>query len=100
MVSMVAIMDNANIQLLNETLKIMHDGHYMVNGNDVQVKLSLEEMVDCVVLLPDHIDAICHEMETIPLRSCNICEFTCANDDSFSSAKSKYMLEGENKHLL
>ena len=75
-----------NIHLLNETLKIMHDGFYLYEDEKKTLKLNYEEMHKAEVLLPDDIQKIKDSTSSQIKNSDKKCKITVSTDDSFSAA--------------
>lgn len=63
-------MRNDNIEMLQDTLRILKQGSYKINGRDVELKLSKKNMETVHVLLPKDVQDIC---------SCTDFEKVCAN---------------------
>ena len=79
-----------NVELLQETLRILGDGGYKIGGNTVSLKLSREEMEHVDVLLPDEVEEICSGADVaqkLKARDtfCSL-EGDCANEDSLDAA--------------
>ena len=75
-----------NICILNKTLKIAHDGFYLYENENKNLKLSFEEMHDAFVLLPDEIERIKKVKSKKVKKSKKKCNITVSTDDSFSAA--------------
>ena len=76
-----------NIDMLQDTLKILKKGYYTVNGHKVDLKLSRKEMEEAHVFLPEDIKKISQFKD---FNHCSIlgrCGYGCENEDSFTLAR-------------
>ncbi|MCD8149411.1 MAG: TIGR02452 family protein [Clostridiales bacterium] len=95
-----------NIQMLKDTLDICEQGYYVLNGKKNKLKLSLTEMKEVRVFLPDEIAALAQYKEFQHIHVIGRCGFGCENMDSFSLARKRYhdcsyMFTGKNsKEIL
>ncbi len=78
-----------NIAMLNETLKILQNGHYTKNGRRVNLKLTPDEMRRAEVYLPDDVHKNACSPSFILPRSQTPCEYGCENADSYSLARKR-----------
>lgn len=76
-----------NIHVIKDTLRILDDGKYYMNGHAVNLKLSHSERQEARVLLPDEVDAI--RWKPLPQESFHKgeCQISCENEDSFTAAR-------------
>ena len=74
-----------NIEILEETLQILDQGHYEVNGKTVELQLSDERMAASQVLLPPSVEAVCMQ-ECTRQASNDRCIIDCVKQDSFAAA--------------
>ena len=77
-------MENDLIKILAETLQILNQGSYTVNGKKVKLQISKERMEASHVLLPEEK----LEISNIPTRSTSDeqCLYDCLKQDSFAAA--------------
>ena len=80
-------MQNREIMMLEDTLKIFEKGYYELNGRRVPLKLSKQEQRGVKVFLPDEVYAL--ENHKFPQRvfTPGRCGHICENTDSFSMAR-------------
>ena len=83
-------MREQNIHQLQETLQILEQGSYTVNGKTVRLKLSAEEQAECHVLLPEAVQRVCGRKDLQQVRVAGRCGHGCRNTDSFSAARWQY----------
>ena len=80
-----------NVQLLEETLRILGRGSYEIAGKTVPLKLHRREMEEVEVLLPDEAEAICNSPDLAKRLqgrdSYCPCRGDCANEDSLDAAR-------------
>lgn len=75
-----------NISMLHDTMQIMEQGYYMVNGKRKDLKLSRSRMEEVRVYLPDDVEEICQKTDVIHTAGVwNLC-CSCENMDSFALA--------------
>lgn len=79
-----------NITMLQETLQIMKNGSYIVNGKTVRLKLSVQEMEEVQVLLPEDVREIENRTDFQKTFVIGRCGHGCENADSFTVARSQY----------
>ena len=90
-------MRNENIDMLEDTLRILEQGSYQKNGRTVPLKLSTEEMRESRVLLPREVEAICAATDFQKVFVLGRCGYGCQNKDSFAVARGQYR---ENSYLF
>lgn len=83
-------MRNDNIQMLADTLEICKRGYYSVNGAKVNLKLSVDDMKQVRVFLPDEIESLAHFKDFQHCHVMGRCGYGCENMDSFSLARKRY----------
>ena len=80
-----------NVQLLEETLRILGRGSYEIAGKTVPLKLHRREIEEVEVLLPDEVEAICNSPDLAKRLqgrdSYCPCRGDCANEDSLDAAR-------------
>ena len=75
-----------NISMLHDTMQIMEQGYYMVNGKRKDLKLSRSRMEEARVYLPDDVEEICQKTDVVHTTGAwNLC-CSCENMDSFALA--------------
>ena len=75
-----------NISMLHDTMQIMEQGYYMVNGKREDLKLSRSRMEEARVYLPDDVEEICQKTDVVHTTGAwNLC-CSCENMDSFALA--------------
>ena len=100
-----------NIDMLTETLEICEQGSYTVNGKQVTLKLSPEEMRQVQVYLPEEIERLEPGAGLLASVDGACCRYSCEKKDSFSAARAwcqnpayqtecKYQKEGRNEILV
>ena len=78
-------MKKDNIAILHETLQILEQGEYEVDGKTVKLKLTRQQMEESHVLLPADVERVCKrkpEMPTVFVQ----CEYDCVPLDSYAAA--------------
>ena len=74
-----------NIEILEETLQIVKNGYYEVNGKEVKLRLSKERMAASHVLLPVDVQDICsRELTRAAIQG--QCKIGCVKQDSYVAA--------------
>ena len=74
-----------NIEILQETLKILDTGKYKVNGKEVKLQLSKARMEASHVLLPADVREICdRKLNRSPVA--DPCRIDCVKQDSYVAA--------------
>ena len=79
-----------NIQMLKDTLDICEQGYYVLNGKTNKLKLSLDEMKEVRVFLPNEIAALARYKDFQHVHVMGRCGHGCENTDSFSLARKRY----------
>ncbi len=79
-----------NIDILNDTLTIMHRGCYIKDGKRIDLKLSFDEMKNVKVFLPDEVHALKDYKLSEHVYIIGKCGHSCKNADSFAVARSNY----------
>ncbi len=82
-----------NIQMLDDTLQIFNEGKYNKDGKIVYTKLSLKQMEECYVYLPEDVMDITNRKDFEHLHVMGRVGVGCQNIDSYSMAQQQY------KHL-
>lgn len=80
-------MRSDNIAMLEDTLGILDQGSYEVNGRKVSLKLSREEMETVQVLLPQDVKEICGRQDYKKPEITERTGYDCVNMDSFAAAR-------------
>ena len=83
-------MRNKNMDMLRDTLCILEERRYRINGRTVQLKLSKEEMRTVHVLLPKDVEEICKKTDFQRVFTLGRCGYGCRNEDSFAAAREQY----------
>ena len=98
-------MNQKNINMLLDTLKIFEQGYYTVNGRTVRLKLSRKQMEEAHVFLPEDVKKIgqCKDFEHVHVLG--RCGYGCENEDSFTLARKRlvqtaYMRTDDDKPIL
>ena len=74
-----------NIEILQETLQILDEGKYKVNGKEVNLQLLKDRMEASHVLLPADVQDICsRKLDRKPVAS--PCRIDCVKQDSYVAA--------------
>lgn len=79
-----------NIKMLQDTLQILEKGSYTVNGKNVRLKLSKEEMEAVHVLLPENVRDIENRTDFEKGFVPGNCGHGCDNADSLTVARNQY----------
>lgn len=79
-----------NIGILYDTLDILEQGYYVVNGKRVELKLSRSDMQRADVYLPQDIQKICASKDIPHVHVMGRIGCGCINMDSFSLARKRY----------
>ncbi len=75
-----------NIEILDDTLRILQEGRCAKNGKEVRLRFSLEEMREIMVFLPEEQMS---ESDS-PAGEGDSCAFSCENKDALLLAREKY----------
>ena len=78
---------NANITMLNDTLKILRSGHYSIDGKTIPLKLSRAEMEGIYVYLPQDIEQIEADNSFQHVHVTGRVDVGCENADSYTLAR-------------
>ena len=89
-------MRNDNINMLHDTLKILDQGFYMLDGKQIPLKLSPDKMREISVYLPKDVKAICEYKDFRHVHGNSRTDVSCENIDSYSMARRR----AENTDLL
>lgn len=76
-----------NIEMLQETLRIMEQGAYEKNGKTTSLKLSRQQMEEAKVLLPQEVDEIKMLPSFAHATAAESCAYSCADADSYALAR-------------
>lgn len=87
----------ADLEMLDETLRICGQGYYEINGERKNLKLTKDRMQQIKVYLPDDITGL---KADISLDSDSMPETACENMDSFAMARNLDAKHLSNKHVL
>lgn len=79
-----------NIEMLQDTLRILKQGSYQKNGRTVELKLSGKAMETVQVLLPEDVADICSRTDVEKNIVTGRCGYGCENMDSFAVARQQY----------
>ncbi len=92
------------ITILRETLGILENGTYEVNGATVPLKLSRAQMEEAEVYLPDDVKQVCEARDFEHVHVMGRCGYGCKNADAFALArdrmKRRYFAEKGEKPVL
>lgn len=83
-------MRNDNIQMLEDTLSILKAGKYNKDGTTISTKLTMKQMEECYVYLPDNIADIINRKDFEHVHVMGRVGVGCQNIDSFSMAQQQY----------
>ena len=83
-------MRKENTDMLQDTLRILEQGAYQKDGRTVPLKLSMEEMRESRVLLPQDVEEICGRTDFQKVFTLGRCGYSCQNKDSFAAAREQY----------
>ncbi len=94
-----------NINMLQDTLKILEQGFYLVNEHTVHLKLSRQEMEEAHVFLPEDVKRICQFKDFEHVHIFGRCSYGCENEDSFTLARKRqghtpYLRSKDDKPIL
>lgn len=79
-----------DIEMLQDTLRILKQGRYQAGGKAVELKLSQTAMETVHVLLPEDVQDVCGRTEFPKIYAGGRCGHGCYNMDSFSAAIQQY----------
>ena len=83
-----------NIEMLQDTLRILKQGSYKVNGRTVGLKLPKKAMEAIHVLLPEDVQDICSRTDLKKPHVIGRCGYGCENRGSFAVARQQYQISG------
>ncbi len=83
-------MRNENIQILEDTLQIFHNGYYEKNGKRIPTKLSQSQAAQCHVFLPEDVNGIAERKDFEHVYVGGRMGVECRNMDSFHMALEEY----------
>ena len=86
----VGYMRQDQVGMLQETLQILEQGSYRVNGRTVRLKLSNDSMRRVQVLLPEEVRDICGNPDFKRAFVLGRCGYDCNNMDSLTAARKLY----------
>ena len=94
-----------DINMLNDTLQILDQGYYFLDGNKIPLKLSHSQMKDISVYLPENVQKISKSTDFEHIHVLGRIGVGCVNMDSFSLAikrikDTKYLLPEGSKPIL
>ena len=78
-----------NLNILDETLRILEQGYYLTEGKRVDLKLTPEQMRTVRVLLPEDVRDICARTDFQRVFVMGRCGCGCVNADSFTLARKR-----------
>ena len=78
-----------DIEMLNDTLDILEQGHYKIGDRIIKLKLSREEMEAAEVFLPEEVEAFSGYIDFEHFQSDERCAYSCVNSDSFTLARKR-----------
>lgn len=76
-----------NIEMLYDTLSIIENGCYEINGETVELKLSRKQMEEALVYLPEDIEEIARAKDISHVHRTGRVGYGCLNMDSFALAR-------------
>lgn len=79
-----------NIDMLQDTLSILEQGYYVIDGKKTKLKLSRKQMETVQVFLPQDIDVISQKKDFPHTHVLGRTSIGCRNTDSFSQARKCY----------
>lgn len=79
-----------NIYMLQDTLNILNQGYYVLDGKKKELKLTKEQMEKAVVYLPGNIEAISRRKDISHMREHGRLNCSVVNMDSFTLARKRY----------
>ena len=81
-----------NIEIINETLKIIEDGAYSLTANEtrstarVPLKLSKEQISNAIVLTENEVRSMIDNLNDVQQTNVGRCRFTVSANDSYAAA--------------
>ena len=92
------------LNMFQETIRILEQGYYEKNGRKVQLKLSRREMEEIRVYLPEDVKKCGSSKDFAPPYVLGRCGYGCENRDSFSLARdrvgSRYLFDNDSPKIL
>jgi uncharacterized protein (TIGR02452 family) len=79
-----------NKRILQDTLEILEQGYYVVDGKKKMLKLTKQQMEHCMVYLPDDIEKISQSKDFSHVHMFGRIGCSVENMDSFSLARKRY----------
>lgn len=83
-------MGRDNKEVLKDTMRILEQGYYEVNGKRVDLKLSRRQMKQTAVYLPQDVEAICSAREFPHVHTMGRIGVSCENMDAYALARKRY----------
>ncbi len=78
-----------NIEMFQDTMRILAQGHYTIGNKKVKLKLSRREMEAADVYLPKEVQNISGKKDFPHVHVIGRCGYSCENMDSFSLARKR-----------
>ena len=78
-----------NLTMLQDTLSILEQGSYQLNGRTISLKLSQKQREIAEVYLPNDVQKICQKKDFPHVHVIGRCGYGCENADSFSLARKR-----------
>ena len=78
-----------NLTMLQDTLSILEQGFYQLDGKTILLKLSRKQQETAEVYLPDDVQKICRKKDFPHVHVMGRCGYGCENEDSFSLARKR-----------
>ena len=82
-------MRQANISMFQDTMRILDQGCYTLNGKTVRLKLTRQQMEAADVYLPDQIRLMSENKDFQHIDIIGRCGYGCETADSFSLARKR-----------
>ncbi len=82
-------MRHDNLKMLEDTLSILEQGYYRLDGKTVRLKLSREQQKAVQVYLPEDVQKICGAKDFPHVHVVGRCGYGCENADSFTLARKR-----------
>ena len=76
-----------NMNMLQNTLDILDQGFYLLDGKMIPLKLSRAQMEEVEVFLPQDVKRVCEAKDFEHARVLDRCGYGCENTDSFTLAR-------------
>ncbi len=81
------VMRSDNISMFQDTLNILNQGSYRLNGKNISLKLTGAQMEEAIVYLPKDVENICKAKDFDHVHVLGRCGYGCENEDSFTLAR-------------